>query len=814
MKKLLQFFATFLLCGVLSLSVAAQENLIRNGDFTEPIVEQGWVSIHDIENTPEGEDEFWHVQFNQGLTEDQIDAIEVGETYELTFDAKADDVKEIAVFFGEDGGDFHNLLDPDQEDVGIITLTMEEQNFTLEFEANTFDAMKLGFEGGMCDVDYSIGNVSILKKVEEDEDAGDNIVNNGHFGPADFEDTWFVWYADWYDPPITVSVSINDWFLWFADWHDPVIAVDLTIDEGWANVHNIENNPGDEIWYVQFNQGLTASQIDTLVTGGEYTLTFDAKAEDEKEVAVFFGEDGGSYHNLLDPDEEGVGIITLTMEEQNFTFDFEANTFDAMKLGFEGGLDDIGFSISNVEILLEDLEAYGLTVSVEGEGTTDPGPGTHYFASGSEVELTATPEEDYEFEKWVINGDEFTEATTNVTIEDSDVEAVAHFVEIQVGFEVTLNVDMADAVAVGDVEFDPDIHDVWVTGTFADWAMPGENVDFQMQPGDGAKDEHEEMLYPGNWTDDTEAVLGHWADDGGPIFGTNTYGDAGYGQIFEIDQEYHIDAAKFWIGSVAGETGDVVFTIWDYADGSVGEVLGDKTIPLADINASEDLENAFTVQFDEPVYVDGDFLIGADISDLNAYDPDVYELANIHSDFGAGGGAGLALVLEGTNWVTILNYDVDVDVAIFPILAEDDAEEDIYTITFDAEEGDHEYKYFIVEDEPTWDLGEWEGDPNRELTVEADMVVDEVWADLVTSIDEIDEDQLLTIDIYPNPASSQLHVDSRHEIIDVSVYDITGRMLIQQTEDVINVSGLRTGVYIIQVNTSEGIEAYRFNVAR
>ncbi|MFO7874784.1 MAG: hypothetical protein R6U62_09910 [Bacteroidales bacterium] len=69
---------------------------------------------------------------------------------------------------------------------------------------------------------------------------------------------------------------------------------------------------------------------------------------------------------------------------------------------------------------------------------------------------------------------------------------------------VTLNVDMTDAVAVGDVAFDPDNHDVWVTGTFADWAEPGENPDFQMQPADKTtKDEealYEEHFSPANET--------------------------------------------------------------------------------------------------------------------------------------------------------------------------------------------------------------------------------------------------------------------------------------------------------------------------
>ncbi len=351
MKKPLQFFATFLLCAAFGLSLTAEETLIRNGNFTGPRVEPGWVSIHEITNTTGAE--FWHVQFNQALTQDQIDNLEVGETYELTFYAKAEADKQLHVFFGEEGGSFHNLLDPDLEGDGVIDLTTDEQSFSFEFDAGTFDAMKLGFEGGLDDNSYSIGHVSILKKVEEGEDAGENIINNGHFGPRDFEDTWFVWVADW--EGITASALINDWFLWYADWEG--ITVDLTIEDGWANIHNIENTPGSEFWHIQFNQEFTASQIGAILPGGSYTLMFDAKAEADKQIHVFFGEDGGSFHNLLDPDLEGDGVIDLTTEEQSFSFEFVAGTFDAMKLGFEGGLDNNGYSISNVEILLDELPA-------------------------------------------------------------------------------------------------------------------------------------------------------------------------------------------------------------------------------------------------------------------------------------------------------------------------------------------------------------------------------------------------------------------------------------------------------------------------
>ncbi|GEM_PF-3436276 len=429
MRRTIQFFVTLLLCGAFSLTVAAQENLIRNGDFTEPLIEQGWVSIHDIENTPGTE--YWHVQVIQELDEEQLDALEEGETYTLTFDAKAGDDKDIAVYFGQDEDPHTNLLlEGNEEDFKIISLTTEEQSFSFDFDMEVFDLMKLSFEGGLCDIGYSIGNVDISIKEEEDDDnengddKGENIIMNGNFSPGLFDEYWTIFYADWED--VTLSVSLNDWFAWYADWEG--VTLDLTIEDGWANIHNIENTPGAEIWHVQFNQQLTKSQVDTLIKGGNYTLTFDAKAEDDKDIAVFFGQDGGSFINLLKP-EEGDTIINLTTDEQSFSFDFVAERFDVMKLGFEGGLSDVGYSISNVEILLEDIDTYDLTVSVDGEGTTDPEPGTYTWAAGSEIELTATAEEDYEFEKWVINGDEVTEATTTVTIEDADVEVVAHFKE-------------------------------------------------------------------------------------------------------------------------------------------------------------------------------------------------------------------------------------------------------------------------------------------------------------------------------------------------------------------------------------------------
>lgn len=50
---------------------------------------------------------------------------------------------------------------------------------------------------------------------------------------------------------------------------------------------------------------------------------------------------------------------------------------------------------------------------------------------------------------------------------------------------------------------------------------------------------------------------------------------------------------------------------------------------------------------------------------------------------------------------------------------------DIYTLTLDLEAGDYAYKYFLAGDTPTFDLGEWDGDPNRTVNITGDTVLDD-----------------------------------------------------------------------------------------
>ncbi len=73
-------------------------------------------------------------------------------------------------------------------------------------------------------------------------------------------------------------------------------------------------------------------------------------------------------------------------------------------------------------------DEYELTIEVEGEGTTEPVAGVHVYEEGTEVLLTAEPEEGWEFEKWLVNGIDIADSTVQVTI-DGDKTATAYFAQ-------------------------------------------------------------------------------------------------------------------------------------------------------------------------------------------------------------------------------------------------------------------------------------------------------------------------------------------------------------------------------------------------
>ncbi|MEE4178691.1 MAG: agmatine deiminase family protein [Bacteroides sp.] len=87
------------------------------------------------------------------------------------------------------------------------------------------------------------------------------------------------------------------------------------------------------------------------------------------------------------------------------------------------GLKTISLTANDdIQVTREDyIEVLGpnnimLMVETEGQGTTEPEPGTHYYEEGSNVELTATAASGWEFDNWLLMPGEETLDTETITL--------------------------------------------------------------------------------------------------------------------------------------------------------------------------------------------------------------------------------------------------------------------------------------------------------------------------------------------------------------------------------------------------------------
>jgi hypothetical protein len=78
-----------------------------------------------------------------------------------------------------------------------------------------------------------------------------------------------------------------------------------------------------------------------------------------------------------------------------------------------------------------------------------------------------------------------------------------------------------------------------------------------------------------------------------------------------------------------------------------------------------------------------------------------------------------------------------------------------------------------------------------------------------TSVDDPDTESS-NVSVYPNPATSSFRIQSNKEISKVVIYDLLGSKVFEdnvfnQTDVAIDIRDLQPGIYLVEINTSEGI---------
>jgi len=192
---------------------------------------------------------------------------------------------------------------------------------------------------------------------------------------------------------------------------------------------------GEEVDINNMQEGSTDFFLGFIETGEwlEYSVNSTLPVYD-LDVSYASGESGGTFHIEVDGAQVG-GPVTVggtggwkSFETMNF-YPFEVPEGEhILRLYMESG----GFNLEH--LLFSELVMYSFSAGYTGMGSVSPFGGE--YKSGTEIEVTATPDEDYIFIDWTgdINS---TENPVFVTM-DGDISITANFVTDTVGVQSSL----------------------------------------------------------------------------------------------------------------------------------------------------------------------------------------------------------------------------------------------------------------------------------------------------------------------------------------------------------------------------------------
>ncbi len=220
-------------------------------------------------------------------------------------------------------------------------------------------------------------------------------------------------------------------------------------------------------------------------TEEEITITMDGDKqiiahfqEEETEGYVLRVNTQGEGEVNIDPDqeeyEEGTEVTLTANPADDWEFVEWSGDADGTEDTTTVVMDDHKDVTAHFE---EDVEYYGLTVNIDGEGEVNIVPDQEEYEEGTEVTLTAEPYFDWEFVEWT--GDyEGTEEEISL-IMDQDYELTAHFEEIFVEYDLTI-----EAGEGGTTDPEPGTHPYEEGEEVTITAIPDEGYEFVEWTGD------------------------------------------------------------------------------------------------------------------------------------------------------------------------------------------------------------------------------------------------------------------------------------------------------------------------------------------
>lgn len=449
---------------------------VENGGLIKTEGEHDWVCMHG----------YWDLDFTwtfeafviEGyeLTIDSTTGGAVSQPGEGNFDhmegTEVDLVAEVDEGYRFVGwsGDTGNIADPTSPDT---TITMEsDYTITAEFEVDSYDLTIDSTEGGGViqpgegTYEFDNGEVVTLEAeaaehhhfVEWDGDIGTVADPTSPHTTITMEDDCAItaeFAIDTYE--LTIDSTVGGEVTQPAEGtfeydHGTAVDIEASADEN----HLFVEWTGDiETIDDRYSAQTTVTMEDYYTITAEFAqsreLNLDVEGHGSLEIE---GEAVETPYSVEYPDRTSIELTAEPADDWQFTHwsgDYPDGEQEEREISV--------YMDEDKSLTAHFLEEFEFTVSVEGEGTTDPEPDTHIRLDGQEVTVEAKPDEGWQFSYWegdVPEGQREQETVTIVV--DSDKSVIAHFIE---KFDLTVEI-----VGEGGVEVDNEFVDTEWTGNY------------------------------------------------------------------------------------------------------------------------------------------------------------------------------------------------------------------------------------------------------------------------------------------------------------------------------------------------------------
>jgi len=100
--------------------------------------------------------------------------------------------------------------------------------------------------------------------------------------------------------------------------------------------------------------------------------------------------------------------------------------------------------------------------------------------------------------------------------------------------------------------------------------------------------------------------------------------------------------------------------------------------------------------------------------------------------------------------------------------------------------------------------------------VDNDLFIDnfQITASSLSDTAGVEDESLITLNMYPNPASDVLNISAQSTINTVEIFNVLGQkvitMQVENTSAEINVSNLNAGIYLIKYEINNSISTKKF----